>query len=118
MLYEYYWERNFPQTPTVHAIREDRYKFIRYYGIWDVDELYDLQKDPLETQNLIYDPQHQQIATRMRNQLFATLEKTQGMQIPLFPDRGGQNNRRDPKKSHAADFPVPLYQPPARPNQR
>src|SRR3546814_10331008 len=28
LLYEYYWERNFPQTPTVHALREDRYKYI------------------------------------------------------------------------------------------
>jgi N-acetylglucosamine-6-sulfatase len=115
MLYEYYWERNFPQTPTVHALREDRFKFIRYYGIWDVDELYDLQNDPAEMNNLIDDPAHQQTAQRMRNQLFATLEKTQGMQIPLFPDRGGQSNRRDPKKSHAADFPEPLYRAPARP---
>jgi N-acetylglucosamine-6-sulfatase len=116
MLYEYYWERNFPQTPTVHCIREDRYKFIRYYGIWDVDELYDLQNDPQEMQNLIYDPQHVQIANRMRNQLFAALEKTQGMQIPLFPDRGGQSNLRNPGKSHAVDYPAPLYRPPARPN--
>ena len=29
LLYEYYWERNFPQTPTIHALRTDRYKFIR-----------------------------------------------------------------------------------------
>ena len=46
LLYEYYWERNFPQTPTMHALRGDRYKFIRYHGIWDIDELYDLQEDP------------------------------------------------------------------------
>ncbi len=118
MLYEYYWERNFPQTPTVHALREERYKFIRYYGIWDVDELYDLEKDPAEMQNLIYSPEHQQIATRMRTQLFAMLEKTQGMQIPLFPDRGGQSNLRDPDKSHAVDFPKPLYRPPQRPGGR
>ena len=115
MLYEYYWERNFPQTPTVHCLREDRFKFIRYYGIWDVDELYDLQSDPAEMNNLIADPAHQQVATRMRNQLFAALQKTQGMEIPLFPDRGGQSNRRDAKKSHAADFPDPLYRPPVRP---
>jgi N-acetylglucosamine-6-sulfatase len=111
MLYEYYWERNFPQTPTIHALREDRYKFIRYYGIWDVDELYDLENDPAEMNNLIFSPAHQQIAERMRTQLFATLEKTQGMQIPLFSDRGFQANRRNPKKSHAADFPEPLYRP-------
>jgi N-acetylglucosamine-6-sulfatase len=115
MLYEYYWERNYPQTPTVHALREDRYKFIRYYGIWDVDELYDLQNDPAEMRNLIDSAEHQPIVQRMRTELFATLEKTQGMQIPLFPDRGGQSNRRDPKKSRAADFPEPLYRPPARP---
>jgi N-acetylglucosamine-6-sulfatase len=117
MLYEYYWERNFPQTPTVHAVREDRYKFIRYYGIWDVDELYDLQNDPAEMNNLIESPAHQQIAERMRTQLFATLEKTHGMQIPLFPDTRDQSNLRDPNKSHAADFPEPLYRPPPRPSQ-
>jgi arylsulfatase A-like enzyme len=37
--YEYFWERPFPQTPTVHAIRTDKYKFIRYHGIWDLNEL-------------------------------------------------------------------------------
>jgi N-acetylglucosamine-6-sulfatase len=111
MLYEYYWERNFPQTPTVHALREDRYKFIRYYGIWDVDELYDLEKDPAEMQNLIFSAEHQQIAQRMRTQLFAVLQKTEGMQIPLFPDRGGVSNRRNPKTSRAVDFPEPLYRP-------
>ncbi len=26
LLYEYYWERNFPQTPTMHALRGARYK--------------------------------------------------------------------------------------------
>src|SRR5262249_54184816 len=26
LLYEYYWEWNFPMTPTIHAIRTDRYK--------------------------------------------------------------------------------------------
>ena len=60
-------------------------------------------------QNLILSPEHQPIAQRMRTQLFAMLEKTDGMQIPLFPDRGGQSNRRNPRKSHAVDFPEPLY---------
>jgi len=32
LLYEYYWERNFPQTPTMQALRGDRYKYIHYYG--------------------------------------------------------------------------------------
>jgi N-acetylglucosamine-6-sulfatase len=117
LLYEYYWERNFPQTPTVHAVRGDRYKFIRYHGVWDMDELYDLQDDPVELHNLIYSPAHQQIAQQMRARLFAVLEKTGGMQIPLYPDRGGQSNLRNPKGTHAADFPEEFYRPPARPRQ-
>lgn len=112
MLYEYYWERTFPQTPTIHALREDRYKLIRYYGIWDVDEMYDLEKDPGETQNLIFQPDLQPVATRMRTKLFGILKETGGMQIPLFPDVPFQANRRDPKASRAADFPESLYRTP------
>jgi N-acetylglucosamine-6-sulfatase len=109
LLYEYYWERNYPQTPTMHALRDSRYKFIRYYGIWDIDELYDLQADPAERNNLIFSAEHQQVVRQMRTRLFEVLEKTGGMQIPLFPDRGNQSNRRDPHASHAADFPAEMY---------
>ncbi|MEM8568622.1 MAG: sulfatase [Bacteroidota bacterium] len=86
--YEYFWERPFPQTPTVHAVRTDKYKFIRYYGLWDLNELYDLENDPYETQNLIRSPQHQEIAKKLRNDIFDWLEETGGMQIPLKRDRG------------------------------
>ena len=54
-LYEYFWERSFPQTPTVLGIRGDRYKFMRYQGIWDRYELYDIQNDPHERHNLLAD---------------------------------------------------------------
>ena len=54
-LYEYFWERAFPQTPTVMGIRTDRHKLMRYQGIWDRYELYDLQTDPEERHNLIGD---------------------------------------------------------------
>ena len=37
LLYEYYWKQSFLQTPTLHALLGD--KFIRYQGIWDIDEL-------------------------------------------------------------------------------
>jgi N-acetylglucosamine-6-sulfatase len=112
LLYEYYWERNYPHTPTLHALRGTRYKFIRYHGIWDLDELYDLQEDPLESHNLIFSQQHAGIAGSMRERLFDLLEKTGGMSIPLYPDRGGTSNLRHPRRSKAAEFPPELERPP------
>jgi len=114
LLYEYYWERNFPQTPTVHALRESQYKYVHVYGHWDVDELYDLQADPMETTNLIFSREHQPIVRRMNQQLFATLDQTGGMYIPLFPDRGQQNDLRNPKGSKAAQFPPELVHLPTK----
>lgn len=54
-LYEYFWERSFPQTPTVLGVRTDRYKFMKFQGVWDRYEIYDLQNDPDEMHNLIGD---------------------------------------------------------------
>jgi N-acetylglucosamine-6-sulfatase len=115
LLYEYYWERNFPHTPTIHALRGDRYKFIRYHGIWDVDELYDLQEDPIESHNLIFSAEHRKIAEQMRARLFEVLEQTGGMQMPLWPDRGRTQNLRNPRGSEAAAFPDELKRAPRGP---
>ncbi len=83
VFYEYYWEYDFPQTPTMFGVRTDRYKYIFHHGVWDINELYDLQTDPLEVNNLIRSPQHQQLAKTLRGRLFDWLESTGGMQIPL-----------------------------------
>jgi N-acetylglucosamine-6-sulfatase len=105
LLYEYYWERNFPQTPTLHALRGDRYKYIHVHGLWDADELYDLQTDPLESSNLIFSEAHQTIVKQMNEQLFDILRQTQGLYIPLYPDRGGSNRLRRKGGSKEAEFP-------------
>ncbi len=105
LLYEYYWERNFPQTPTLHALRGARYKYIHVHGLWDIDELYDLETDPLETTNLIFSEAHQSIVKQMNEQLFATLRQSEGMYIPLYPDRGGSNRLRRKGAAPQADFP-------------
>ena len=117
LLYEYYWERNFPQTPTIHALRADRYKFIRVQGVWDVDELYDIQEDPLESRNLIHSEKHQPIIKQMREKLFDILEGTDGLNIPLQRDKGGQNSLRDPNKAKAAPFPKEFEKAPPRQRQ-
>ena len=116
LLYEYYWERAFPQTPTLHALRGDRYKYIRCQGIWDTDELYDLKDDPKETKNLIRDPALQKTVQTMNAHLWEILQQTNGTQIPLLPDRLlWQNNKRRPDGPPAAPFPPYLLQPPQDP---
>ena len=82
-LYEYFWEYAFPHTPTTFALRDDRYKFIYYHGVWDLQELYDLQTDPLEQFNLINAPEHRARVDAMRGRLFDRLEAANAMQIPL-----------------------------------
>jgi N-acetylglucosamine-6-sulfatase len=67
--------------------------------------LYDLRADPLETRNLVRDPAHRDVATRMNGELFETLAASGGMEIPLAPDRGGSQNLRQRGGSKAADFP-------------
>jgi N-acetylglucosamine-6-sulfatase len=97
VFYEYYWEANFPQTPTTFGVRTDRYKFIHYHGIWDTDELYDLQNDPDEMHNLIDKPEHRTLVAGLRGRLYDWLEKTGGMQIPLRRETGAKSDKRGPK---------------------
>jgi len=112
-LYVYYWEKNFPQSPTVFSLRGDQYKYITYYGLWDTDELYDIQQDPGETRNLIADPQFRDIAKRFENQLYSMLDEQGGMYIPLNQPRGGSQNKRLAPRGgqQASDFPGHLVVP-------
>ena len=83
IFYEYFWEYDFPMTPTVFGVRTDKYKYMRYQGIWDQNELYDIENDPNETTNLIEKPEHQATVKNLAGQLFDWMEGTKGMQIPL-----------------------------------
>ena len=109
-LYVYYWEKNFPQSPTVFAIRGDRYKYINYYGIWDADELYDLQNDPDETTNLLYTKGYEKIRQDLETRLYTMMDDLGGMELPLNAPKGNsQNKRLGPRGGHqASDFPAPL----------
>lgn len=83
IFYEYYWEYDFPMTPTVFGVRTDKYKYIRYSGIWDQNELYDLENDPNELNNLIEKSEYADLVKQMAADLFDWLENTKGMQIPF-----------------------------------
>jgi arylsulfatase A-like enzyme len=70
-LIEYYSDGEFPRVQGLgyQAIRTDRHKFIRYRQLKGADELYDLQADPHELNNLALDadsgPLLQELNTRL-----------------------------------------------------
>lgn len=105
LLYEYYWEPQFPQTPTMFCLRGNRYKLIQYHGIWDTDELYDIANDPHETRNLIREPEHKRVVSQMRQQLYQRLKETGGLAIPLGFKRNHGSNQRSTDGSKRAAFP-------------
>ena len=109
LLYEYYWERNYPHTPTLHALVGGRWKYIRCHGLWDRDELYDLENDPAEMNNLIESPEHADRIERMNSQLWAMLMESDGMDAPLLEDRGPRFPWRHPDRSPQAPFPKKYF---------
>ena len=80
-LYEYNFEKEFPYTPNVRAVRTDDWKYIHYpNGGSNPDtekaELYDLKADPIEAHNLIDDPSSQPKLAELRAELDRLLEET------------------------------------------
>ncbi len=105
VLYEYFWERNYPQTPTLHALRSDTHKYIRAHGVWDLDEFFDLQADPGEENNLIFAPGYEGLIAAFNTRLFEVLAETSGMELPMQPDMGDRYVLRRRDGSKAAPFP-------------
>ncbi|MDP2998860.1 MAG: sulfatase [Bryobacterales bacterium] len=99
-LYEYFWERNYPHTPTVTGLRTARYSYMHYHGIWDLDELYDVEKDPNQMNNLmgnvrvttddgqlftrIKDPELKSLVGGLRDRLWKILADTGGRREPVW----------------------------------
>ncbi len=99
-LYEYFWEREYPQTPTVTGIRTDRYSFMRFHGIWDLYELYDIRKDPDQMNNLLgnvrltsepgqvlnllKDPELKSLVNDLQGRLFKILKDTGARREPSW----------------------------------
>lgn len=99
-LYEYYWERDFPQTPTVVGVRTDQYSLMQSHGVWDIDELYDVKKDPQQMNNLlanvrttteagrlfqrIKDPQLKKLVADLQNRMWKIEADTGGRREPTW----------------------------------
>jgi hypothetical protein len=117
-VYEYYWEWNFPMTPTTFAIERDRVKYIQYHGIYDLEELYDLASDPDEMHNLIDDPSRLQAKIALRKALFDQLADARGRHAVPFTERFSRGVvRRDREGTGAAPFPDGWLVEPNRPDR-
>ena len=79
--YEYNYEKQFPYTPNVRAVRTDEWKYIHYpHGDSSADryigELYNEKTDPDERHNLIGDPQQAGRIEELKAQLTQLMKAT------------------------------------------
>jgi N-acetylglucosamine-6-sulfatase len=74
-LIEYTTDIVFPRTLKMgyDAVRDERYKYIKYRELQGMDELYDLQQDPFELKNLIDSKSNPGLRRRMESELQALL---------------------------------------------
>jgi len=66
LLFEHLWE--LPDIPSSEGIRTEKWKYFRYRFIDSPEELYDLEKDPLETVNLASDPALSKVVEKLRSE--------------------------------------------------
>lgn len=80
-LYEYMSEKPFAGIPSVLAVRTDRWKYVRYPEIDDIEELYDLANDQYELKNLASDPKHAASLADMKSRMDRMLVETKGKEF-------------------------------------
>jgi len=95
-LYEYNYEKEFPYTPNVRAVRTEDWKYIHYpHGDGKPDrykaELYDLKNDPLEAKNLIDDPKQAEKLKELKAELWRLLKESDGLPDKMPLDEGIKN---------------------------
>ncbi len=76
-LTEYFMETHYPRTPTWQAVRTDRWKYIHYTELNDMDELYDLKADPYEMKNVIKEESAKPALKEMTSELERLRKATQ-----------------------------------------
>ncbi len=64
ILVEHLWE--FENIPPSEGVRTKKWKYLRYINDKSLEELYNLKKDPKETQNLAADPKYERTLLKLR----------------------------------------------------
>ena len=82
MYYHYYEYPYYHRVQPHYGIRNKRYKLIHFYYDIDVWEFYDLQKDPLEMNNLINDTSYFKIIKSLKTEIY-DLKKSYGNNLSL-----------------------------------
>jgi len=70
-LVEYYSDKVFPRVHQMgyKAVRNERWKYIHYFELEGMDELYDLKADPYEIKNIIRQPSAAKIVEAMKQEM-------------------------------------------------
>ena len=84
-LYEYFYEDGF-DTPTIKAVRTETSKLIVYPGENEWSELYDLTKDPTESNNIVNKKESGKLKEQLQEEL-AKQEKATGYVNPSYADQ-------------------------------
>ncbi len=77
-LIEYYSDKVFPRVLQMgyQAVRNGRWKYIRYLELDGMDELYDLKADPYEMKNLMQQPDTAKARDEMKKEPERLLKET------------------------------------------
>ena len=82
MYYHYYEYPYYHHVQPHYGIRTERYKLIHFYYDIDQWELYDLQSDPNELNNLIGNDKYSDIVSNLKYELY-NLKKNYGNNLSL-----------------------------------
>ncbi|MBS2213111.1 sulfatase [Carboxylicivirga mesophila] len=94
MLFQYYVDDEYPYAgPDMLAVRTDKYKLVDCFLDHDIDELYDLENDPGEMNNLIGMPEYAEVEAQLRQEI----ERLK-VQCNYNPDRDWWLRQVAPKK--------------------
>jgi N-acetylglucosamine-6-sulfatase len=101
-LYHYNYEKQFPYTPNVRAVRTAEWKYVRYpHGDGKPDrrkpDLFHLPSDPSESHNLVDDPKYAPQVAKLHAELDRLMKATDALPDKMPLDEGIKKELPDKK---------------------